>query len=171
MADIFDQKISCRKCNSQMKKSEIYKNGFVFRAMICSNAKCGEKIIHPADEAEYNKFRNLKNKEFQVKMRMVGNSYAVSIPMEIVQFMNEQKSKMDEMVKLCFEDMGRLSLNFNMPELEKNQNTRIIKAREVKILKNGKMVHARQFLDSAHPERNKTIIKKGKIRGEIENDR
>lgn len=163
--DIFDQKILCRKCNSQMKKSEIYKNGFVFRAVVCSNGKCGEKIIHPADESEYSKFINLKNKDFRVKMRMVGNSYAVSIPMEIVQFMNEQKSKMDEMVKLCFEDMGRLSLNFNNP------NTRVIKAREVKILKNGKLVHARQFLDSAHPERNKTIIKKTKLRREIEDDR
>jgi hypothetical protein len=42
----------------------------------------------------------------------VGNSYAVSIPKEIVSFMNEQKKIMDEMVKLCFEDFGRLSLNF-----------------------------------------------------------
>ncbi len=171
MTDIFDNKILCRKCDSEMKKSEIYKNGFVFRAVACSNGKCNEKIIHPADESEYNKFRNLQNKEFKVKMRMVGNSYAVSIPMEIVQFMNEQKRKMNEMVKLCFEDMGRLSLNFNIPELENNPNTRIIKSKEVKILRNGKFVHARQFSDSAHPERNKTIIKKSKIKGEIENDR
>ncbi len=169
--DIFDQKILCRKCNSQMKKAEIYKNGFVFRAVVCSNGKCGEKIIHPADESEYNKFVNLKNKDFRVKMRMVGNSYAVSIPMEIAQFMNERKRKMDEMVKLCFEDIGRLSLNFNMPEMEKNSNARVIKSREVKILKDGKFVHARQFSDSSHPERNKTIIKKKRINGEIENDR
>lgn len=171
MTDIFDQKILCRKCDSQMKKAEIYKNGFVFRAVACSNGKCNEKIIHPADEAEYNKFINLRNKEFKVKMRLVGNSYAVSIPMEIVQFMNEQKRKMNEMVKLCFEDAGRLSLNFSNQDLDKNQNTRIIKSREVKILKGGKFVHARQFSDSAHPERNKIIIKKSKLRREIENDR
>lgn len=208
MTDIFDQKILCRKCDSEMQKSEISKNGFVFRAVSCSNGKCNEKIIHPADEAEYNKFINLKNKDFRVKMRMVGNSYAVSIPMEIVQFMNEQKRKMDEMVKLSFEDMGRLSLNFNNQNLERNPNTRIIKSREVKIFKNGKLVHAerlcegenkninnragsgaREFSDSAHPsdfarqtyqtknergrehERNKTIIKKQKLKGEIENDR
>ena len=154
-----------------MEKSEISKNGFIFRAVVCSNGKCNEKIIHPADEAEYNKFINLKNKDFRVKMRMVGNSYAVSIPMEIVQFMNEQKRKMDEMVKLSFEDMGRLSLNFNNQNLERNPNTRIIKSREVKILRNGKFVYAKQFSDSAHPERNKTIIKKAKLKGEIENDR
>ncbi len=189
MADIFDQKILCRKCNSKMQKVNVSKNGFIFRAVVCSNGKCNEKIIHPADEAEYNKFINLRNKEFRVKMRMVGNSYAVSIPMEIAQFMNERKRKMDEMVRLCFEDAGRLSLNFNMPEIEKNSNAsknrkffqsfvnkslpneRIIKSREVKILKDGKFVHARQFSDSAHPERNRTIIKKDKLRREIEDDR
>lgn len=171
MADIFDQKILCRKCNSKMQKVNVSKNGFIFRAVVCSNGKCNEKIIHPADEAEYNKFINLRNKEFRVKMRMVGNSYAVSIPMEIAQFMNERKRKMDEMVRLCFEDAGRLSLNFNMPEMEKNSNARVIKSREVKILKDGKFVHARQFSDSAHPERNRTIIKKDKLRREIENDR
>ena len=160
MTDIFDQRILCRKCDSEMKKSEISKNGFVFRAVTCSNGKCNEKIIHPADESEYNKFINLRNKDFRVKMRLVGNSYAVSIPMEIVNFMNQQKKTMDEMVKLCFEDMGRVSLSFNNP------NARIIKTREIKILKDGKFVHARQFSDSAHPERNKTLIKKEKIENE-----
>ena len=92
-----------------MQKAQIVKNGFLLRAMVC---KCGEKIIHPNDEQEYNKFINLKNKEFRVKMRLVGNSYAISIPKEIVSFMREQENIMDDMVKLCFEQMGRLSLNF-----------------------------------------------------------
>ena len=78
--------------------------------MICP--KCNEKIIHPADQAEYEKFINLKNKEFHVKMRLVGNSYAVSIPKEIVSFMREQERIMNDMVRLCFEDIGKLSLNF-----------------------------------------------------------
>jgi hypothetical protein len=115
--DIFDNKILCNKCNKPMKKAKIVKNGFVFRAMVCST--CNEKIIHPLDEEKYNKFKNLKNKEFRVKMRLVGNSYAVSIPKEIVSFMNEPRRVMDEMVKLCMEDFGRLSLNFN--ELNKNK--------------------------------------------------
>src|SRR4030043_603660 len=109
--DIFDNTILCRKCNSKMQKAQIMKNGFLFRALVCP--KCNEKIIHPADEAEYGKFINLKNKEFRVKMRLVGNSYAVSIPKEIISFMNEQKKMADDMVRLCFEEMGRLSLNFN----------------------------------------------------------
>ncbi len=93
-----------------MQKAQIAKNGFLFRAMICP--KCNEKIIHPADQAEYEKFINLKNKEFHVKMRLVGNSYAVSIPKEIVLFMREQERIMNDMVRLCFEDIGKLSLNF-----------------------------------------------------------
>jgi len=110
MADIFDNTILCSKCNAKMKKAKIAKNGFVMRAVVCP--KCNEKIIHPADEQEYNKFVNLKNKEFRVKMRLVGNSYAVSIPKEIVSFIHEQEKIMNDMVRLCFEDFGRLSLNF-----------------------------------------------------------
>jgi len=110
MSDIFDNPILCKRCGSLMQRAKVVKKGFLFRAMVCP--KCGEKIIHPVDEQEYNKFINLRNKEFKVKMRLVGNSYAVSIPKEIVSFMNEQEKIMDSMVKLCFEDIGRLSLNF-----------------------------------------------------------
>ncbi len=108
--DVFDNKILCRKCDSKMQKTELTKNGFVFRAMVCP--KCHERIIHPLDEENFKKFKDLKNKEFRVKMRLVGNSYAVSIPKEIVSFMNHHEKMMDEMVRLCFEDFGRLSLNF-----------------------------------------------------------
>ena len=110
MADIFDNKILCNKCNHQMQKAKIAKNGFLFRAIICPN--CKSKIIHPVDEQEYVRYINLKNKEFKVKMRLVGNSYAVSIPKEIIVFMNDQEKMMDDMVKLCFEEFDRLSLNF-----------------------------------------------------------
>ncbi len=108
--DIFDNTILCKKCNVKMQKAQLVKNHFLFRVLICP--KCNEKIIHPADEQEYNRFINLKNKEFHVKMRLVGNSYAVSIPKEIVLFMREQEKIMNDMVRLCFEDMGKLSLNF-----------------------------------------------------------
>jgi len=111
MKDIFDTTIFCKECNEEMQKAQVKKNGFVLRLVVCQD--CGEKIIHPLDEQEYNKFINLKNKEFRVKMRLVGNSYAVSIPKEIVLFMRAQEKIMDDMVKLCFEDSRRLSLSFN----------------------------------------------------------
>lgn len=118
MSDIFDNPILCKKCNKRMKKINISKDGFNLRAVICND--CGEKILHPLDQEKYNKFKNLKNKDFRVKMRLVGNSYAVSIPKEIVSFMEEQKKIMNEMVRLCIEDFGKLSLNFNLIDELKN---------------------------------------------------
>jgi len=115
MSDIFDNTIMCKNCNVKMQKARVKKNGFLLRAVVCP--KCGDKIIHPLDEQKYNKFINLKNKEFKVKMRLVGNSYAVSIPKEIVSFMESQKKIMNDMVRLCFEDMGRVSLRFERDKL------------------------------------------------------
>lgn len=100
-----------------MQKAKLIKNGFLLRAVVCN--KCNEKIIHPTDEQEYNRFINLRRKEFNVKMRLIGNSYAVSIPKEIVSFIREQEKIMDDMVKLCFEEAGKLSLSFNKLQEEK----------------------------------------------------
>ena len=116
MSDIFDNPILCKNCNSRMKKATIEKNGFLMRSVICD--KCNHKILHPSDEQEYNKFVGLRNKEFRVKMRLVGNSYAVSIPKEIVSFIREQEKIMNDMVRLCFEDFGRLSIDFNRTKSE-----------------------------------------------------
>ncbi len=118
MTDIFDNRILCRDCNREMKPIQLIKNGFVLRAIKCD--KCGAKIIHPKDEQEFRNFNELKKKEFSVKMRFVGNSYAVSIPKEIVNFMKEQEKIMGDMVKLCFEDFGKVSLDFN-PENKINR--------------------------------------------------
>lgn len=161
VSDIFDNTIICSKCNVEMKKVNMAKDGFILRAVVCP--KCNQRIIHPHDDEEYNRYINLRNKEFKVKMRLVGNSYAVSIPKEIVSFMESQKNMMNDMVKLCFEDLSHLSLNFN-PEMENENhdqeiNQRVVKAREMKIMRNGKQVlHSKQFYDSAHPEKNQNKI-------------
>ncbi|MDP3966003.1 MAG: hypothetical protein Q8Q04_00545 [archaeon] len=94
-----------------MKKAVVLRNGFNLRALVCPLEH--DKIIHPEDEEEYRKFKELRQKEFKVKMRIVGNSYAVSIPKEIVSFMQEQEKLMNDMVRLCFEESGRLSLTFD----------------------------------------------------------
>ena len=126
MTDIFDNPIFCKECNKKMQKTNVSKNGFLLRAVICTS--CSNKIIHPVDEQEYNKFINLRNRDFRVKMRLVGNSYTVSIPKEIVCFMREQEKRMDDMVRLCFEEMGRLSLNFgNVFENKNGLNVKEIK--------------------------------------------
>ena len=110
MTDIFDYDILCRKCGSKMSKISLEKQGFVLRAVKCD--KCNLKIVHPKDEKEFNDFIKLRNKTYKVKMRVVGNSYAVSIPKEIVNFIKEQEKVVNDMVKLCFDDCKRLSLMF-----------------------------------------------------------
>ena len=119
MTDIFDHKILCKKCNAVMEKAIIVRDGFKMRAIVCPNGH--EKIIHPQDEDEYKKFKELKEKEFKVKMRIVGNSYAVSIPKEIVLFMMEQEKMINNMVSLCFEESGKLSLTFSEFGDKKNE--------------------------------------------------
>ena len=126
MTDIFNNTILCGKCNVKMNPIKLIKNGFVLRAVMCP--KCHSKIVHPKDEQEYKDFIDLKKKEFNVKMRFVGNSYAVSIPKEIVNFMQDQEKIMDEMVRLSFEEFGRISLNFghqNLDEIEKDKQDKI----------------------------------------------
>jgi hypothetical protein len=175
MADIFDNQILCKTCGKVMKPELLNRNGFNLRIIKC--VKCGETIVHPSDKQEYENFMALKQKEYNVKMRMVGNSYAVSIPREIVDFMKEQEQMMNNMVRLSFQEAGRLSLMFNTPEnAEENSNnplsSRSVSAKEVRIVKNGKPVlHVRQVRDSAHPERNQTkIFKTNKLNSEIEEE-
>ncbi len=157
MGDLFDNTIICRKCNKAMKPNLVSKNGFNLRTVMCD--KCGETIIHPSDKAEYENFIRLKEKEFNVKMRMVGNSYAVSIPREIVDFMKEQESRFNDMVKLSFDQLGKVSLMFNSPEDLDRTKSRVVSTKEVKIMRDGRpILHAKKFIDSAHPERNQTKV-------------
>lgn len=122
MTDIFDQKVMCRKCDKEMIRSSVVKGGFQLRALKCD--KCGELIVHPEDKHALDHYKDLKGKTFQVKLRMVGNSHAISIPKEIVEFMNEvhrdMRKEMEDTVRLCFEDFGKLSVNF-MEELPENR--------------------------------------------------
>ena len=110
MSDLFDNIILCKNCKKAMAPVHVSKNGFKMRAVRCE--KCGNQILHPEDLKEYDEFANLKKKNFRVKLRFVGNSYAVSIPKEIIDFMNEQDRQINHMVDLCLEEFDRISLNF-----------------------------------------------------------
>ena len=93
-----------------MERTKVAKSGFILRAVKCE--KCKDLIIHPKDISEYERFNCLKGKTYSVKLRLVGNSHAISIPKEIVDFIKEQEKVMNDMVRLCFEDRGRLSVRF-----------------------------------------------------------
>ena len=110
MEDLFDNTVLCKNCDTKMLKISLQKNGFNLRSLGCNG--CSNKIIHPQDLKEYEEFQSLKKKNFRVKLRFVGNSDAVSIPREIIDFMNEQEKSVNEMVDLSFEEFGRISLHF-----------------------------------------------------------
>lgn len=118
--DIFDHSVLCKKCDTKMRKIDVERAGFKIRALECPN--CGQRTYHPSDMEEYNKFNKLKNQNFKVKLRQVGNSYTVSIPREILDFFREREEErsefdkmhesMERMVTLAMDRMNRLSLNF-----------------------------------------------------------
>lgn len=115
MTDIFDAQILCKSCRQEMQPTALHKEGFELRAVQCP--ECKDRIVHPADLNELEQFKSLRGKTFTVKLRMVGNSHAISIPKEIVDFMNEQhrhaRTQMVDMVRLCFEDFNKLSVRFH----------------------------------------------------------
>ena len=160
MVDIFENTILCKNCSKKMVPATIERSGFPLRTLKCE--VCKNQIIHPEDKQEYEEFVRLKQKEYNVKMRMVGNSYAVSIPREIVDFMQEQENVMNNMVRLCFEEAGKISLDFD-PSNNENQRSRMVKSEEVQVVRNGKPVyHAKKVSDSANPDKNQIKIFKAK---------
>ncbi len=123
--DIFDATILCKKCSKEMQHRIVNRNGLELRAVECPI--CKEKIIHPADLNGMENFKDLKEKEFNVKLRMVGNSHAISIPKEIIDFMTSRQKdmhrQMDDMVRLCFDDFDTLKLSFDNGDDDKESRS------------------------------------------------
>ena len=114
MADIFDNTLLCEPCNQKTEKTQVARDGFQLRAWRCP--KCQKEWIHPTDQQDYNNFSRLRGKQFQVKLRLVGNSYTVSIPREIVEFeeeMQREMEKMDKIIRMSLEEPEKLSLYFS----------------------------------------------------------
>ena len=111
MSDLFNAKVLCDECNTKMEKAEVIKDGFKVRALVCND--CGKNYLHPDDEKKLDHFSKIRSKQFQVKLRMVGNSYTVSIPREIIDFEEEFNRELQELINITLEEPGRLSLFFN----------------------------------------------------------
>ncbi len=107
-ADVFDNIMICSFCKKKTVKEEAIKDGFRIRVWRCPS--CGQTWPHPGDLQEYDKFKQLQNKNFNVKLRMVGNSYTISIPKEIIMF---HELRRDELVRLALEDRERVVLYFS----------------------------------------------------------
>ena len=120
MADIYDNTILCEKCNKKTEKTAVPKDGIMLRGWTCPN--CKQTWIHPADQKDYEEFKKIKETEFNVKLRMVGNSYTVSIPREIIEFEEEfekMNREMDQMLRLMLEEPGKLSIFFRKKKIRK----------------------------------------------------
>ncbi|MBI2148788.1 hypothetical protein HYU23_03845 [Candidatus Woesearchaeota archaeon] len=110
MQDIFDHVVLCNKCNSKTRKNYAVKDGFELRILECP--KCAEVIYHPGDLKEYEDFKRLKARNFNVKLRMVGNSFCVSIPKEFIDFHREFEREFNDLVRMSLDGPGKISMFF-----------------------------------------------------------
>lgn len=108
--DIFDHVVLCSNCNTKTTKNYAVKDGFSLRVLECS--KCSNIIYHPGDLKEYEDFMRLKARDFDVKLRMVGNSFCVSIPRELVDFHKEFEGEFNDLVRLSLDGPGKISMFF-----------------------------------------------------------
>ncbi len=113
MKDIFEAEVLCPDCKTKTERKAILKEGYRIRFFYCP--KCSTKIYHPLDLEKYKAFKKLKQREFQVKLRMVGNSFSVTIPKEIIDFeenFKDMEQEMDKIMRLTLDEPGKLSLYF-----------------------------------------------------------
>lgn len=97
----------CGQCHKETEKSEIEKDGYKIRCWKCNN--CKKQWLHPGDLEAYKKFIELKKKDFEVKLRQVGNSWSVSIPKEIIRFEEVSQTKI---IRMSLDEPGKLSIFF-----------------------------------------------------------
>ena len=119
MKDIFDATILCEKCNKKTTKGKLVKEGFPIRICKCTN--CNKIWYHPSDMQDYENYKKIRHKTYKVKLRLVGNSYTVSIPREIIEFQEEMQKEMqkdmDDMIRLALEGPEKLGLFFSRRRL------------------------------------------------------
>lgn len=105
--DIYETTVMCDQCHKATEKSETEKDGFRIRCWQCIN--CRKQWLHPGDLEAYKEFIELKRKEFEVKLRQVGNSWSVSIPKEIIRFEEVSQTKV---IRMSLDEPGKLSIFF-----------------------------------------------------------
>tara|TARA_Y100000310_G_scaffold345673_1_gene468098 strand:+ start:2895 stop:3242 length:348 start_codon:yes stop_codon:yes gene_type:complete len=103
--------ILCDKCNVKAEKSTVNKNECTLRSWKCPS--CNNEWVHPVDIREYEKFKQMHQKQFHVKLRIVGNSYAVSIPREIIDFQESMFEELNDIISMSLECPEKLSLFFS----------------------------------------------------------
>lgn len=111
MKDIFENTIVCDECSQKTEKIRTYKDGFQVRAWRCNT--CQKLWQHPLDSQRYEEFQKLRSREFQVKLRLVGNSYTISIPREIIEFEERMRREIDDMIRISLDSPEKLNIFFS----------------------------------------------------------
>ena len=114
MNDIFHTNLVCDRCDTKTERNIQNRNGLQIRRWVCPN--CNKQWIHPEDKKKYENFSKIKNKNYKVKLRIVGNSHIISIPKEIILF-NELEKEMNKIINLTMEEPTKLSLFFKTRKL------------------------------------------------------
>lgn len=107
MADIYDTIMVCDHCNSRTKRELVNRDGYEIRAWVCPI--CKKHWYHPTDLSEYKTYQVLKQRNFEVKLREVGNSWVVSVPKEIIRFEEISATKV---IRLNMDEPGKVILRF-----------------------------------------------------------
>jgi len=110
MQDVFDHVVLCNNCHVKTRKNYAIQDSFEFRILECP--KCNNTIYHPADLKEYEDYKKLRTRNFDVKLRMVGNSFCVSIPKEIIDFHKEFEKEFNDLVRLSLSGPGQINMVF-----------------------------------------------------------
>lgn len=109
MEDIFNATILCTQCNQPTERLMQVQDGFELRSAYCK--RCQKTFYHPLDLERFKKFTQLKEKEFTVKLRMVGNSHCISIPREVLLF-RELEQHLDQLVNLSLQGPDKMMITF-----------------------------------------------------------
>ena len=113
MKDISQAKVLCPNCNEETIKGIEINQGFRLRFHQCK--ACKDKFYNSNDLQEFEEFKKIRQRQFNVKLRTVGNSFTVTIPREIIDFEERFKQiehEMNQMMRLSLEEPGKVSLYF-----------------------------------------------------------
>ena len=105
--DLLENDVLCKECKVPMDKDQAIKDGFKLRTFQCPN--CKKTYFHPVDLERYEQYHKLKEKEFNMKLRQIGNSFCISIPREIVRFSHAQENSI---VSISMENPERIGIIF-----------------------------------------------------------
>ena len=109
MEDILDNiDVVCKTCKTPMQRGHTVKNGFKLRSFVC--LKCKSHYLHPVDFDRYTQYNQLKEKQFNMKVRMIGNSFCISVPREIIRFNHVEENSI---VSISMEDPEKVRLIFH----------------------------------------------------------